>query len=189
MKHLPFLLVYSRIVMAILIVIITWMGLQNTANLIVAFMTIGLITDILDGVIARRVGVATEKLRVWDSNVDQFFWIVVISCIFYLHFPFIREHYLPIAAIVILETSAYLISYLKFKRTIATHSYMAKFWTLTLLAFLIDMTLHSHSNVAFKLCVLFGIISRIEIILIIWSLKNWTTDVHSLLAVRKINGQ
>lgn len=75
MKNIPFLLVYSRIVIALWIGIITWMGIPNSATLIVAFMTIGLITDVLDGIVARKLGVATEKLRVWDSNVDQFFWI------------------------------------------------------------------------------------------------------------------
>ena len=150
-------------------------------------MTIGLITDVLDGVIARKLGVATEKLRVWDSNVDRFFWIIVISCIFYLNFPFIRQNYLPVIVILVLETSAYITSYTKFKRTVATHSYLAKFWTLTLLAFLIDLALHSESNLPFKICVSFGIISRIEIILIIWGLKKWATDVPSLLRVRKIN--
>lgn len=75
----------------------------------------------------------------------------------------------------------------KFKRTIATHSYLAKFWTLTLLAFLIDLTLHSNSNLPFKICAAFGIISRIEIILIILGLKKWTTDVPSILSVGRIN--
>ncbi|HEY3373093.1 MAG TPA: CDP-alcohol phosphatidyltransferase family protein [Prolixibacteraceae bacterium] len=187
MKNIPFLLVYSRIVIALVIGVITWSGFPNTPILVVAFMTIGLITDVLDGVIARLLGVATEKLRVWDSNADQFFWIIVIGCVFYINGSFIRQHYFPVVIILILETSAYLISYLKFRRTIATHSYMAKFWTLTMLAFLIDLTLHSQSTITFKICVLFGIISRIEIILIIWRLKSWATDVPSLLAVRKIN--
>lgn len=73
------------------------------------------------------------------------------------------------------------------KRTIATHSYLAKFWTLTLLAFLIDLTLQSDSDLPFKICSTFGIVSRIEIILIILGLKKWTTDVSSIFSVEKVN--
>lgn len=187
MKNMPFLLIYCRAVIGILIGIITWIGFHNTANLIVALMIIGLLTDIFDGVIARKLGVATQKLRVWDSNVDQFFWIIAIASVFYLNFPFIRVNYLPIAAIVILEALAYIVSYLKFNRTIATHSYLAKFWTMTLLAFLIDLTLNSDSNLPFKMCAVMGIISRIEIILIILRLKKWTTDVPSIFSVSRYN--
>lgn len=187
MKRLPLFLVYSRLVIALLIGIITWMDMDSTSVLIVGLMTVGLLTDIFDGIIARRLGVATEKLRVWDSNVDQFFWIVVLFSIFILHTSFFMENYLVVMAIVVLEALAYLISFLKFDRPIATHSYMAKFWTLTLFAFLVDLILHGQSNLLFWICAILGIISRIEIILIIVLLKKWATDVPSVFSVKGIN--
>lgn len=187
MKRLPFILVYSRFVMAILIGIITWINMESAPVMIVGLMTTGLLTDIFDGIIARRLGVATEKLRVWDSNVDQFFWIVILFSVFILHASFFMENYLVIMAIVVLEAVAYMISFLKFDRPIATHSYMAKIWTLTLFAFLVDLTLHAKSNLLFWICAIMGIVSRVEIILIIALLKKWATDVPSVLSVRGIN--
>lgn len=187
MKRLPFILVYSRFVMAILIGIITWINIESAPVMIVGLMTAGLLTDIFDGIIARRLGVATEKLRVWDSNVDQFFWIVILFSVFILHSSFFMENYLVIMAIVVLEAVAYMISFLKFNRPIATHSYMAKIWTLTLFAFLVDLTLHAKSNLLFWICAIMGIVSRVEIILIIALLKKWATDVPSVFSVRGIN--
>lgn len=187
MKRLPFILVYSRFVMAILIGIITWINMESAPVMIVGLMTAGLLTDIFDGIIARRLGVATEKLRVWDSNVDQFFWIVILFSVFILHASFFMENYLVIMAIVVLEAVAYMISFLKFNRPIATHSYMAKIWTLTLFAFLVDLTLHAKSNLLFWICAIMGIVSRVEIILIIALLKKWAPDVPSVFSVRGIN--
>lgn len=187
MKRLPFILVYSRFVMAILIGIITWINMESAPVMIVGLMTTGLLTDIFDGIIARRLGVATEKLRVWDSNVDQFFWIVILFSVFILHASFFMENYLVIMAIVVLEAVAYMISFLKFNRPIATHSYMAKIWTLTLFAFLVDLTLHAKSNLLFWICAIMGIVSRVEIILIIALLKKWAPDVPSVFSVRGIN--
>ena len=78
-------------------------------------------------------------------------------------------------------------SYFKFKKSIATHSILAKFWTLTLLGFLIDLVLNETSYILFMICIILGIISRVEIILIILKLKNWTTDVPSIFSVSNIN--
>lgn len=187
MKNIPIILIYSRIVIALIIGIITFLKIENFATFIVILMIVGLLTDVFDGIIARNLNISTKKLRVLDSNVDQFFWIITIASIFYLNFSFVKEHIIAISSILILELLAYIISLIKFKKTIATHSLLAKFWTITLLLFLIDLTLHGISSFLFLTCIIVGIISRLEIILIIIGLKKWTTDVTSIFAVKKIN--
>jgi CDP-diacylglycerol--glycerol-3-phosphate 3-phosphatidyltransferase len=186
-KHIPFLLIYSRIITAIVIGLITYMEVQNQAILIVVLMSVGLVTDIFDGIIARKLNVSSEKLRTWDSNVDQFFWLMVIGSIFYANLDFVKDNLFWIGSILVLESLCYLLSFLKFKRTIATHSILAKAWTLSLLGFLIDLTLHSSSNVPFIICITLGVISRVEILFIILRLNNWTTDVPSIFSVSKLN--
>ncbi len=187
MKNIPFLLIYSRILIGIVIGFLAFYKIENYSIWIVILMSLGLITDIFDGIIARKLNVSTEKLRIWDSNVDQFFWLIVIGSIFYLNIDFIKENILWIAIIVSLEILCYLVSYFKFKKSIATHSILAKFWTLALLGFLIDLVINETSYIPFMICIVLGIFSRIEIILIILKLKNWTTDVPSIFAVSNIN--
>ncbi len=187
MKNIPFLLIYSRILIGIIIGLLTFYYTKHQTIWIVSLMFIGLLTDIFDGIIARKLDISTKKLRVWDSNVDQFFWLIVIGSSFYLNFSFVKENIVYISIIVLLELLCYLISYIKLKKTIATHSILAKVWTLSLLGFLVDLILHSTSHYFFILCLFLGIISRIEIILIILNLNKWTTDVPSILVVSKIN--
>ncbi len=187
MKNIPFLLIYSRIVLAIVITLIAVFDLESTGWLIVILMIFGILTDVFDGIIARKLGVSSEKLRIWDSNVDQFFWLLVIGSIFYLNWPFAKAHYIGLLAIFIAELLCYLVSYFKFKKPIATHSILAKFWTISLLLFLIDLTLHSDSNIAYYICLYLGLISRLEIVLIILKLNKWTTDVPSIFSASKIN--
>lgn len=187
MKKIPIILIYSRIFFAIIILVLGLGRIENYREWISFLMVIGLITDVFDGIIARSLKISTEKLRILDSNVDQVFWLAVIGTIFYLNLDFILENILWISVILGLEILAYVISYTRFKRTIATHSILAKFWTISLVVFLVDLVLNSTSSVAFWICVGLGIISRIEIILIIIRLKNWTTDVPSILSVSKIN--
>jgi len=187
MKNIPFLLIYSRIVVAILIGVVTFLKIEEKEFIIITLLTIGFLTDVFDGVIARKLGVSSKKLRIWDSNVDQFFWLVTIASIFYINFLFIKDHYLGIILVLFLEVMAYVVSYIKFKKTIATHSLLAKLWTITLLLFLVDLTINSNSNVTFWICLILGIISRIEIIAIIMQLNKWATDIPSIFAVNKLN--
>ena len=127
MKKIPFLLIYSRILIGFLIVFFAIFKIDNFAVYIVLSMIIGLLTDIFDGIIARKFNVSSEKLRIWDSNVDQFFWLAVIGSVFYLNFGFVKENSTWIILIVLFEFLCYLISYIKFKKSIATHSILAKF--------------------------------------------------------------
>ena len=127
-----------------------------------------------------------KNLRIWDSNVDQFFWLMVIGSIFYLRFLEIKPLFLTICILIFFELLAYLISYIKFKKTVATHSLLAKFWTLTLLTFLLELLLN-HSSTTYLFCLIVGLVSRLEIIFIILKLKSWATDIPSIFAVDKIN--
>lgn len=184
---IPFILIYSRIVIAIVIGVIAFWNISNTPIWIVFLMSLGLLTDVFDGIIARKLNVSSEKLRIWDSNVDLFFWLTVLGSIFYLNPHFLSENFVWIFSVVALELLCYLVAYFKFKKTIATHSYLAKMWTLTLLVFLIDLTLHGSSRIPFVLCIGLGVVSRLEIIWIILKLNQWTTDVPSILNVSAIN--
>jgi len=74
---------------------------------------------------------------------------------------------------------AYLISFIKFKKEVATHAILSKFWTLTIVGTLIQVILTCDSSVIFTTCFYLGVISRIEIISILLILKVWTNDVPS----------
>ena len=186
MKHIPFILIFSRIVIAFVILGITFIDFSLKEVTIAALVIIGLLTDVFDGIIARKLNVSSEKLRIWDSNVDQFFWLSVIASAFYLNFSTVKPLAIPIGILLAMEGATYLISYIKFKKTIATHSILAKIWTLSLLTFLVELILYSTTN-TFYICFWLGVISRGEIIGIILTLKKWATDVPSLRSARKLN--
>ncbi len=187
MKQIPYILIYSRIIFAILIILLLSFPYIGSDYWVVGLMVFAILTDVFDGIIARRIGVSSERLRVLDSNVDQFFWLVTVVSVFYDSKEFILAEIVWIGIILLLELSTYMVSYFKFRRTIATHSILAKFWTISLLIFLIDLVLNNQSFYPFLVCVILGIISRIEILLIIVRLKKWVTDVPSIFSVSKLN--
>ncbi len=189
MTKIPFLLVYLRFFIAFIIAGLAFTEVTNLNIIIVVLSFVGLLSDVFDGIIARKLNVATEKLRIWDSNVDMVFWASIIFSTFYLNLPFFQKNYFLILLVITLELTTYIVCFLKFKKTVATHSILAKTWTITLFIFLIDLLLNSDSSFSFYICIVLGLISRLEILMMIISLKKWTVDVPSIFSVKKLNSR
>jgi CDP-diacylglycerol--glycerol-3-phosphate 3-phosphatidyltransferase len=189
MTKIPFLLVYLRLFIAFLIGGLVFTEVANLNIIIVVLSFVGLLSDVFDGIIARKLNVATERLRIWDSNVDMVFWAFIIFSTFYLNLPFFKINSFLILLVIALEITTYIVCFLKFKKTVATHSILAKTWTITLFIFLIDLLLNSDSSYSFYSCIILGIISRLEILGMILALKKWTVDVPSIFSVKKLNSR
>lgn len=187
MKHIPFLLILSRLVLAVLFLLLLWIDIPREQLVVSGLIILGLLTDVFDGIIARKLQISTKALRVWDSNIDQIFWASTLLYAFYFNFDFLKQHWFWITVVLVLEGLAYLISYLRFKRTIATHAISAKIWTISLLVFIVDLILHQDSTIAYWTCIGLGILSRIELILITSLLREWATDIPTVFNVSKIN--
>ena len=189
MTKIPFLLVYLRLFIAFIIGGLVFTDVSNLNILIVILAFVGLLSDVFDGIIARKLKVATEQLRIWDSNVDMVFWASIIFSTFYLNFYFFQKNSLLILLVIALEIVTYIVCFLKFRKTVATHSILAKSWTITLFIFLIDLLLNSDSSYSFYICIVLGLVSRLEILMMIIALKKWTVDVPSIFSVKKLNSR
>jgi len=174
------LLVYLRLLLGLVILVLAILQLAYARNIIIALITIGLISDILDGIIARRLGISTEKLRRLDSAIDQAFWIMILIGTCIISPAFYQQHYIQLIAIIILECIAYIFSYVKFRKEVVTHAILSKIWTLSMFATIIQAIATGNSGSLFHLCFYLGIITRLEIILILSLLHSWANDVPSL---------
>ncbi len=186
--QIPTLLVYSRAILGFLIVAVTFFQPEFYPIYTVIFLTLGLLTDIFDGMLARRLGVSNERLRRLDSNIDQLFFICAIVSIYLQQPVFFQQHLLPILVVIASEIAIYVVSFIKFRKEVATHSLGAKIWTLFLFALLVQITLTGQSHVLFWIVFWLGMITRAEIIAIILVLRHWQNDVPSLkqaLRIRK----
>jgi phosphatidylglycerophosphate synthase len=179
-KRIPILLIYSRLVLAGVMMLLSWQQPVHYRITLVILLVAGILTDVFDGIIARRLKVSTQKLRRLDSSVDQVFWLSALGCAFAVCPDFFRSHYPQLLTILGLEALTYGISYFRFRKEVATHAIASKFWTLSILASLIQIILYGHSETLFALCFWLGVLTRMEIILILLVLRKWTNDVPSL---------
>jgi CDP-diacylglycerol--glycerol-3-phosphate 3-phosphatidyltransferase len=179
-KQIPFALILLRLFLGLLLCAFYWLKIDYFKYYAIAFLVIGLLSDIFDGIIARKLKVSTPMLRRWDSSVDLIFFIC-ITLATYLSCPlFFRDHAILISVLLGTEALTYIVSFAKFKKEIATHSIGAKVWTLFLFALLVELLLHYHSTFLFQITIWLGVITRLEIIAITLILRDWSNDIPSV---------
>jgi len=184
MSKLPITLIYSRLIIGLIIILLSISEVDNYKFIAIVLFSIGLLTDIFDGIIARRLDISSQTLRRLDSTIDQFFFIS-FAIATYIQCPdFFKANSLKLIILLGFEALTYLVCFLKFRKEIATHSIGAKIWTLLLFATLVQIILQCQSVILFGICFWVGLLTRLEIVAIILILKKWTNDVptfyHSL---------
>ncbi len=186
MKHIPIALIYARLLIGFGIILLSVFHSNHYSFLAITLLSIGLLTDVFDGIIARKLNISSEKLRRLDSSIDQVFFISVAVAT-YLQCPdFFKANLVKLIVLGAFEASTYALSYIKFKKEIATHSIGAKVWTLILFATLVEIMVHCESVVLFELCLWIGLATKLEILAIVFTLKKWTNDVPTIYHAVKL---
>lgn len=76
-SKIPIILIFSRLIIGFVIISLTLIKVEFYQTIAVVLLSLGLLTDIFDGIIARHLNISTQKLRRLDSTVDQIFFISV----------------------------------------------------------------------------------------------------------------
>ena len=178
--QIPLALIVLRLITGLTILWLSFIRPDNYEGIVIVLLTFGLLTDVFDGIIARRLNVSTKLLRRLDSSIDQIFFVSV-SIATYVQCPaFFKDNYLKLAVLLGFEGLTYVISFLKFGKEVATHSIGAKVWTLLIFSTLVQVILQCQSVVLFEFCFWIGLVTRLEIISILLILKKWTNDVPTV---------
>lgn len=176
---MPYLLILFRLVLGPIMICLTYNPVNHLRMILVVLIFLGLLSDIFDGIIARKTGVSSEKLRRMDSQTDLIFWLCVGWCTWLLNPEIIISNKYSIALIFIMEALTYAFSIAKFGKETCTHAFLSKLWGITLLIAFVSMIGFAYGGVSIFLAVLFGIIGHVDVYLIIYFLPKWTHDVPS----------
>lgn len=175
MRALPWILVWFRLLMGFLLLIDALDG--STGWPFVLGLGAAILSDILDGILARRLGVASVALRQADSWVDAALFVLVAAAAWLAHRPVLLAHGRLAALMLALFALSQIPSYLKFGRAAAFHSYSAKAMGLAFLLAGIFLFGLGRAGWPLDLALVVAIISHVERILIALLLPAWQTDV------------
>lgn len=177
MNQIPIILIYSRLFLGLFAIFLSALHLQNYSLFAFGILTLGLLTDVFDGIIARKLNISTQKLRRLDSTIDVLFFLSIAIATYIQCADFFTTNATKLIILLSFEALTYLISYIKFKKEIATHSIGAKVWTLFLFATLVQIIFQCQSILLFNLCFWIGLLTRLEIMAIVLIVKKWTNDI------------
>ncbi|WP_347216144.1 CDP-alcohol phosphatidyltransferase family protein [Chryseobacterium sp.] len=190
MKNIPYLLILSRFISAFVILYLGYSVGESARKYILILMYLGLFTDIFDGIIARKTGVSSEKLRRLDSQTDLVFWLSLGFASYFLNPDVIINEWKSILLIFLMEAMCYIVSIWKFGKETCTHAFISKMWGLSLLLAFTYLIGFQEADWTFDLAVILGLISHVDVILIILFLPQWQYDVPSWYHALKIrNGK
>jgi CDP-diacylglycerol--glycerol-3-phosphate 3-phosphatidyltransferase len=177
MKKTPQLLIGFRFLLAFLIPLIATLNFHDRKYYLVGLIILGLLSDVFDGIIARKLNVSTDFLRKMDSNVDIVFAFGVLLTSFIVSNEMVR--YLTyLYLIVSLELLSYIGFWLKFKKQPSNHSYLTKCFGL-LLFINLCLIIGWNSFVLLPLMLVVAILSYIDGFAILIKLKEYKTDNKS----------
>jgi CDP-diacylglycerol--glycerol-3-phosphate 3-phosphatidyltransferase len=140
----------------------------------------GLLSNVFDGIVARRLGVATAALRRLDCAVDVVFYLAVLWTAAVVY-PEVIWAYAPgLGAVLGLEVVCQGVSFLRAGRPPATHAYSAKCWGLLLFAAFVALLGFGGSRGIMKAMLVVGCLADVEVIAIMLVAPPPAVDVPSL---------
>jgi CDP-diacylglycerol--glycerol-3-phosphate 3-phosphatidyltransferase len=180
-RHLPFALTSFRLLLGPVALICAPTNVPRWIYL--PILAAGTLSDIYDGILARRYGVATPALRRYDSVTDLIYYVFILAAASRLCRPVIGQNWPGIALILLSEAGCILTSYLRFGTYPATHSYLAKTCGLCLFALLVALLVFNAGSWAIIALSIVALITNVEIIAIHFLTNSPPVDVRSIFAL------
>ena len=154
--------------------------------LLVAFLS-----DIFDGVLARRLGIASPGLRRLDSIADSLFYIAATFAVWHLQPAALVTRWVPLLALLVLEVLRYAFDWRRFGRETAYHMWSSKLWGIALFAAFMSLLAFGKDGYIVDAAIYIGLAADLEGLAISLLLRRWHCDVPSIyhaLKLRKTPG-
>ena len=157
---------------------------QTGAGFVIGYV-IAVLSDIFDGIIARRLGVSTAQLRQADSWADICLYLCVAISTWLVFPQVILDFKIPLLVAIAAQLTLFTISLIKFKKMPSFHTYTAKVWGLMLLVATVGLFGFNYDKVLW-LAIALCLINSIEEIMMTFLLSEWQCDVLSLFHAMSI---
>lgn len=177
-EHIPWIMAAARAVLGPVLIAgaeCGWNGLA-LAGVVVA----ALVSDIYDGVLARRWQCDTAGVRLFDSMADTVFYLCTAVALWISQPQLWRSYWGLLLGLLVLEASRFAFDFAKFGRPASYHSYLAKAWGLAMAVAVIASFAVRHGSVLIPVALVLGILCDLEGLSMSWVMPLWRKDVKTL---------
>ena len=180
--NIPNILSAYRLVTFPLILFFMYLGKEE---LFVLFLCINLVTDILDGFIARTFNMVTKLGAKLDSLADTGTYILAITGFFLYKYDSIEPYLISFIAFISLFALSHIIPLIRYKKLPSFHLYSWKIGGYIQGFFFFILFVFDFYDTFYIFMITWGIISFIEHIIIQFIVKGLPSNVKGLYWVLK----
>jgi CDP-diacylglycerol--glycerol-3-phosphate 3-phosphatidyltransferase len=187
-SSLPLILTVVR---ALLAPVVIYLALQWPSRLgFGACLITAFLSDVFDGILARRLKVATPNLRRLDSIADTIFYLSAIFAAWRLYPIAITEQVAPLLVLGGLEIIRYAFDFGKFGREASYHMWSSKLWGVALFVGFFALLALGIAGLPVSMAIYVGIVADLEGFAISIVLREWKTDIPTIFhALRLRSGE
>ena len=150
-----------------------------------ALVLTALLSDIYDGVLARRWKCDTAGLRLFDSMADTVFYVFVGVALWVGPSAVLRENAPLLLALLGLEATRYAFDFAKFGKPASYHSWLAKGWGLVMALAVVVAFASGGGEALVRLSLALGLLCNAEGLAMSLILPRWVRDVKGIaVAIR-----
>jgi phosphatidylglycerophosphate synthase len=183
-RRIPLALTTLRLLLAPVLVGLVYANVPGIAFAGVVLAAFA--SDYFDGVIARRLGVATPELRHFDSRADLVFYATAAWVVWRLHPDVARSIAVPALIVIGLDVARHVFDFAKFGRDVAYHAWSSKAWGLALAMALVLLLGFGMIQPFVPIAVGLGVIAQLEGLAMSVILPVWSTDVPTFFRALEI---
>jgi phosphatidylglycerophosphate synthase len=184
LKSLPITLVFLRFLIAPFLL---WDAFDGTiTSWFILGYVFAFVSDIFDGIIARKLGVSDAQLRQADSWADVCLYSCIAGSAWFTHSDVLIAFQIPLLSVVFVQLIWWIVNLIKYGKPASYHTYSAKFWGITLFVATIALFGFNQAGIYLWIAIIFGIIHTVEEIAMTLILPEWTHDVLSIFHALKL---
>lgn len=172
----------SRIILIPFLVAFIFMDKKFITGLL---LLIGFITDVLDGYLARKMNIASDRGAKLDSLGDLLLMLTGLLGFLWIYIDFVEDHIWPFLITILLFTIQFTLSRIRYGTSSSFHTYLAKLTAVVLSVMLVASFFLGVSTWLYYLAFTVAIVDAIEEILLVLVLPEQKSNVKGLYWVLK----
>jgi len=143
-------------------------------------LVVCLISDIADGIIARRLEITSKVGALLASTADVMVSVIATFAVFKFRSQFVSEHYPPLLFVIVLYVLTVGIAFLRYGRLASFHTIGCRIAAYAQGIFVVLLLFRGYEPTLFYLMIGITTAAYLEELALLWLLPTWTTDVGGL---------
>src|SRR5437660_2426289 len=186
-QHIPWMMAAARAALGPVLIAgaaCSWNGF-TLAGIVVG----ALVSDIYDGMLARRWRCDTAGVRLFDSMADTVFYLCTAVALWVGQPQLWWSYRGLLIALLGLEAMRFVFDFVKFGRPASYHSYLAKLWGLVMAVAVVGVFALHRSNVLVPAALVLGILCDLEGVAMSLVMPVWRKDIKTIRAAWRLRWQ